>query len=73
MSVVALPEGAPLSARLLVGYMRSMTDAERTLAPSSREFRAVLRGIVELSASGVMLTRSEVRTATAYLRKVGVL
>lgn len=73
MNAVALPEGAPLCARLLVEYMRAMTDAERTLPLGSSKFRVALRSIVDRSAHGVMLTRTEVRAADAYLRRVGVL
>ncbi|GEK86807.1 hypothetical protein [Microbacterium aerolatum] len=73
MSTIALPVGAPLCARQLALFMQAMPDAERSLSPTSREFRAALGRLVSATPLAVMLSRSEIRTATAYLRKAGVL
>lgn len=73
MTAVTLPDGAPLCARHLAALMQALPDAERTLAPTSREFRAALSRVASRTPLIVMMTRSEVRTGAAYLRKVGVL
>lgn len=72
-ALVELPPGAPLCARQLAALIPALSEAERLLPPTSRELRAALSRVVARAPFAVMLTRSELRAAAAYLRKVGAL